>query len=160
MSPHNAIVMNPHNKNYTAQLCRYRKVGVPREMPPRTHTKAVISNNMRLFTQLFDRQIYTHYAAQLQLQLRLQLWRRLHSAQQEARGGRDCVGNSVVDSVARLTPSLSSHSTSSTAARLGLGGGHNVGLGGLDGVAVGGLGGGGLDDGLELGGLGGERGGG
>ncbi len=53
------------------------------------------------------------------------------------------MGNSVVDSVARLTPSLSSHSTSSTAARLRLGGGHDVGLGGLDGVAVGGLGGGG-----------------
>ena len=53
------------------------------------------------------------------------------------------MGNSVVDSVARLTPSLSSHSTSSTAARLRLGGGHNVGLGGLDGVAVGGLDGGG-----------------
>ena len=53
------------------------------------------------------------------------------------------MGNSVADSLARLAPSLSSHSTSSTAARLRLGGGHDVGLGGLDGVAVGGLGGGG-----------------
>ena len=53
------------------------------------------------------------------------------------------MGNSVVDSVARLTLSLSSHSTCSTAAKLGFVGGHDVGLGGLDGVAVGGLGGGG-----------------